>query len=199
METTDQPTTAVAPRRHPLFAFMIFIFGAGCLFLIYLLWTPPIKTTRVSDTPVSQKPTPEHSRGDYSEASVMRDQCRKIISALRDFHTHQHGFPLPAGTMPDEKTAFPIDKAMVAAVSGDDAGLNSSQVNYFKTWELSPKTLHELAAGHFFVSFDFNGDGLIPSPVAPDKNIQQDVLVWYAGRDGNPTTWRDNVFAWTAE
>ncbi|WP_395747847.1 hypothetical protein [Prosthecobacter sp.] len=178
---------------------MIFIFAAGCLFLLYLLWTPPLKTTRVSDPPVSQPPAPEHSRGDYSEASVMRDQCRKIISALRDFHTHQHGFPLPAGTAPDEKTAFPIDNAMVAAVSGADAGLNSAQVNYFKTWELSPKTLLELKAGRFFVSFDFNGDGRIPSPVAPDKNVQQDVLVWHAGKDGDPTTWGDNVFAWTAE
>ncbi len=129
----------------------------------------------------------------------MRDQCRKIISALRDFHSHQHGFPLPPGSALDEKTAFPIDKAMVAAVSGTDAGLNSTQVNYFRSWELSSQTLKDLKAGRFFVSFDFNGDGRIPSPVAPDKDIVQDVLVWYAGRDGNPATWHDNVFAWTSE
>lgn len=39
----------------------------------------------------------------------------------------------------------------------------------------------------------------IPCPASPDKNIQQDVLVWHAGKDGNPITWEDNVFAWLAE
>jgi hypothetical protein len=197
METITQPNTSLLKR--PLFAFMLTIFGAGCLFLVYLLWTPPLKMRRSTATTSSEPSPPEHSRGDFSEASLMRDQCRKIISALRGFHSHQHGYPLPAGTAPDEKTAFPIDNAMVAAISGADASLNASQVNYFKPWELSASTMSELKAGHFFASFDFNGDGRIPNPAAPDKNVEQDVLVWHAGKDGNPTTWDDNVFAWVAE
>ncbi|MFZ2282111.1 MAG: hypothetical protein WAW39_30225 [Prosthecobacter sp.] len=178
---------------------MTTLFGAGCLFLLYLWWTPPLKMSRSRQNTTSEPRPPEHSRSDYSETSVMRDQCRKLISALRGFHQHHHGYPLPAGIAFDEKTACPIDQAMVAAISGVDATLNPSQVNYFKPWELSATTLSELKAGHFFATFDFNGDGHVPNPAAPEKNIQQDVLVWHAGRDGNPSTWEDNVFAWLAE
>lgn len=197
METTTQPSTSL--RKRPLLVFMTALFGAGCLFLIYLLWTPPLKTRRSTSYTRSEPRPPEHSRGDYSEASVMRDQCRKIISALRGFHSHQHGYPLAAGAALDEKTAYPLDQSMVAAISGSDAGLNPSQVNYFKPWEFSGKTLSELKAGHFFACFDFNGDGRIPDPAVPGKEIAQDVLVWHAGKDGDPTTWADNVYAWMAE
>lgn len=197
MEHTTQPSTP-SPKRL-LLAFMLLLFGAGCLFLLYLWWTPPLKMNRSKEVTNNAPTPPEHSRSDYSETSVMRDQCRKIISALRDFHSHQHGYPLPVGTAFDEKTVYPINQAMVAAIAGVDEGLNPSQVNYFKPWDLSAKTLKELKAAHFFVSFDFNGDGRIPNPAAPDKNIQQDVLVWHAGKDGNPSTWEDNVFAWLAE
>ncbi len=198
METATQPS-APSRKKRPLLAFMTTLFGAGCLFLIYLLWTPPLKTSRSSNTTASDPRPPEHSRSDFSETSVLRDQCRKIISALRGFHSNQHVYPLPAGTAQDEKTSYPLDAAMAAAISGSDAALNPSQVNYFKPWELSAQTLSELKAGHFFASFDFNGDGCIPNPAAPDKNIMQDVLVWHAGKDGDPTTWADNVFAWVAE
>lgn len=197
MEHNAQPSTS-SPKR-PLLAFMILLFGAGCLFLLYLVWTPPLKMNRSKESTTSAPAPPEHSRSDYSETSVLRDQCRKIISALREFHSHQHVYPLPAGTAFDEKTAYPINQAMVAAIEGLDTALNPSQVNYFKPWELSSTTLSELKAGHFFASFDFNADGRIPNPAAPDKKIQQDVLVWHAGKDGNPTTWDDNVFAWVAE
>ena len=197
MEHNAQPSTS--SHKRPLLVFMILLFSAGCLFLLCLVWTPPLKMNRSKEHANSEPTPPEHSRSDYSDASVMRDQCRKIISALRGFHLHQHGYPLPAGTAFDEKTAYPINQAMVAAIGGVDAALNPSQVNYFKPWELSATTLSELKAGHFFASFDFNGDGHVPNPASPDKNIQQDVLVWHAGKDGDPTTWDDNVFAWVAE
>lgn len=197
MEHNAQPHTS-SPKR-PLLAFMLLLFGAGCLFLLYLWWTPPLKINRSKASTTSEPTPPEHTRSDYSDASVLRDQCRKIISALRGFHSHQHGYPLPAGTAFDERTVYLINQAMVAAIEGVDAALNPSQVNYFKPWELSPSTLSELKAGHFFASFDFNGDGHVPNPASPDKNIQQDVLVWHAGKDGDPTTWDDNVFAWVAE
>lgn len=197
MEHNSHPSTR-SPKR-PFLAFMILLFSAGCLFLLYLWWTPPLKMNRSKEVANNAPTPPEHSRSDYSATSMMRDQCRKIISALRGFHSHQHGYPLPAGTAFDEKTAYPINQAVVAAIGGVDAELNPSQVNYFKPWELSAETLSELKAGHFFATFDFNGDGHVPNPASPEKNIQQDVLVWHAGKDGNPSTWNDNVFAWVAE
>jgi len=197
MGNVVQPSTP--SHKRPLLAFMILLFGAGCLFLLYFWWKTPMRGSQSWEKPVSAPPLPEHSRGDFSASSLMRDQCRKIITALRGFHSHQHGYPLPAGTAFDEKTAYPINQAMVAAIGGVDATLNPSQVNDFKPWELSATTLSELKAGHFFVSFDFNGDGHVPNPASPDKYIRQDVLVWHAGKDGNPSTWDDNVFAWVAE
>ncbi|WP_397381401.1 hypothetical protein [Prosthecobacter sp.] len=197
MEHTTQPSTS--SHKRPLLAFMILLFGAGCLFLLYLWWTPPLKMNHGKESTTSAPTPPEHSRSDYSDASLLRDQCRKIISALRGFHSHQHGYPLPAGTAFDEKTAYPITQAMVAAIGGVDSALNPSQVNYFKPWELSTSTLSGLKAGHFFATFDFNADGHVPNPASPGKSIQQDVLVWHAGKDGDLTTWDDNVFAWVTE
>jgi hypothetical protein len=186
MEHFAKPSTA--SHKRPLLAFLILLFGAGCLFLLYLLWTPPLKMWRSRDSAASEPRPPEHSRSDFSESSVLRDQCRKIISALRGLHSHQHGYPLPAGIDQDEKTAYPLDQSMVAAVSGSDAGLKPSQVNYFKPWELCAQILSEIKAGHFFATFDFNGDDHIPNPASLGKNIEQDVLVWHAGKDGDPTT-----------
>jgi hypothetical protein len=186
MEQIAQPSTA--SRKRPLLAFLILLFGAGCLFLLYLLWTPPLKMWRSRDSAASEPSPPDHSRSDFSESSVLRDQYRKINSALRGLHSHQHGYPLPVGIAQDEKTAYPLDQSMVAAVSGSDAGLNPSQVNYFKPWELSATTLSKLIACHFSASFDFNGDGHVPIPASPGKNIQKDVLVWHASKDGDPNT-----------
>lgn len=186
MEYIAQPSAS--SHKLPLLAFMILLFSAGCLFLLYLGWKVPMKTSQSKEQPVSEPKPPEHTREDFSEASVARDQCRRIINTLRGFHVHQHGYPLPAGTAFDEKTAYTITQAMVAAIGGLDSALNPSQVHYFKPWELSATPLSELQAGHFFATFDFNGDGHVPIPASPDKNIQQDVLVWHASKDGYPTT-----------
>lgn len=197
MEHIAPPSTS-SPKR-PLLAFMILLLGAGCLFLIYLWWTPPLKMSRGTSRNASEPRPPEHSKADYAPGAQMRDQCRKIISALRGFRSHQQVYPVPAGSHADEKSIYPIDRAMIEAVDGTNPGLNSSQVNYFRTWALSPQTLHELKAGHFYACFDFDGDGRVPDPASPERSIQQDILVWHAGKDGDPKTWRDNVGAWMTE
>lgn len=199
METATQSSAPASRKKRPLLALMTALLGAGCLFLLYLWRTPPLKTSHSRYDKADEFRPPEHSKADFAPAAQMRDQCRKIISALRDFRSHQQVYPVPADVAGDEKSIHPINQAMVAAVDGSDARLNSAQVNYFKTWVLSSRTLKELKAGHFYACFDFDGDGSIPNPASPGGSIRQDVLVWHAGKDGDPLTWGDNVCAWVVE
>lgn len=45
------------------------------------------------------------------------------------------------------------------------------------------------------VAMDFDRDSLVPDPQHPGSNLYQKVIVWSAGRDGDPATWKDNVMA----
>lgn len=128
-----------------------------------------------------------------------RDQCRKIISAVRAYQQKQGALPLPQGSPPDEAHAFQMDAAMFAALSGETVTANTGGVNYFMPMGLSGRTLQDLKKGAYYACFDFNGDSRIPNPATPGKSIEQDVLVLHAGKDGDPQTWADNHWAWLAE
>jgi hypothetical protein len=46
------------------------------------------------------------------------------------------------------------------------------------------------------VRADLNGDGLIPSPETPGGALSAQYIIYSAGPDKDPTTWRDNVASW---
>lgn len=129
-----------------------------------------------------------HGKADYSPVSIARDQCRKLTNALRDFHSKRGHRPLPEGSSTDEKTVFPVNQAMLDALSGKD----SAGVNYLKAAGFTAP----VPEGRFYAAFDFNGDGSIPDPSSLEKKVTQDILVWSSGEDGNAETWADNAFAW---
>ncbi len=148
--------------------------------------------TSVENQVSYQPAAPPHSGADYSPVSIARDQCRKLTNALRDFHAKRGHRPLPEGLTTDEKAAFPIDRAMLDALTGKDTVLNTAGVNYLKGAGITAP----VPEGRFFAAFDFNGDGSIPDPSSPEKAVAQDILVWSAGEDGKAETWEDNAFAW---
>lgn len=193
MSMPDQPQPARVVRNRSLLALLIIL--PCCVAGVLWLYRPlqPRFKERQSEQPAAS--TYSHSPGDHSKASVLKDQCRKITSALRDFRLRQGHYPLPPEIVPEEKTAYPINTEMFAAVSGG----NAAQVDYFKPWALSAQTLAEIKQGRFFVSFDFNDDSHVPDPAGSAESIGQDVLVWHAGEDGDPQTWADNVFGWIAK
>lgn len=43
---------------------------------------------------------------------------------------------------------------------------------------------------------DLNGDGLIPDPAMPAATVKAQYLIYSAGPDGDPSTWKDNVVSW---
>ncbi len=173
---------------------VVLLFGAALAGILWL-WLP-----RQEPKPrQSQAPQPEHSRQDYSKESVMRDQCRKLISALRDFRSRRGSLPLPEGVVADEKKPMPINRSIYLALTGEDAALNPSQVNYLKPWGLAPTTLEDIQKERFRVCFDVDGDSKVPDPEHPDAFIEQDVIVWHVGEGGDPDTWGDNVRGWTAQ
>lgn len=46
------------------------------------------------------------------------------------------------------------------------------------------------------VRADLNGDGLIPDPAIPGATVKAQYIIYSAGPDGNPSTWKDNVVSW---
>lgn len=138
--------------------------------------------------PLPSPSMPDHSPSDYSPSSIARDQCRKLTNALRDFHSKRGHRPLPEGSSTDEKTVFPVNQAMLDALSGKD----SAGANYLKAAGFTAP----VPEGRFYAAFDFNGDGSIPDPSSPEKKVTQDILVWSSGEDSNAETWADNAFAW---
>lgn len=138
---------------------------------------------------------PEHERADYSPVAIARDQCRKLTNAIRDFQAKRGHLPLPEGSPTDEKQAFPVDGAMLDALTGKDQVINTSGVNYLAAAGITSP----LTNWQFFAAFDFNGDGSIPDPSAPDQTISQDIIVWSSGEDKKPETWADNACAWVRQ
>lgn len=171
---------------------VVLLFGAALAGILWLRLPRPEPVKRQV-----QAPEPEHSRQDYSKDSVMRDQCRKLISALRDYRSRRGSLPLPEGVEADEKKPLTINRAIYLALTGEDAALNPPQVNYLKPWNLAPATLEDLQKERFCVCFDVDGDSKVRDPERPDAFIEQDVIVWHAGEDGDLDTWADNVRGWT--
>ncbi|MBE2282890.1 MAG: hypothetical protein IAE77_05455 [Prosthecobacter sp.] len=151
--------------------------------------TPPNTDEEAMSRPI---PPEVHGKGDYSPVSIARDQCRKLTNAIRTFHAKRGMRPLPEGTPADEKRVFVVDAAMLEALNGSQKSLNEAGVNYLSGAGLT----QALSPGKFYVAFDFDGDGSISDPSAPDKSVSQDILVWNSGEDGKPETWADNAYAW---
>lgn len=151
-----------------------------------LLFIMPAVTLAPRPSPSPAEPT--HSKDDYSPLSIARDQCRKLTNAIREFHAKRGHRPLPEGSSTDDKAMFPVNQAMLDALSGKD----SAGVNYLKAAGFTAP----VPEARFYAAFDFNGDGSIPDPSSPEKKVTQDILVWSSGEDGNAETWADNAFAW---
>lgn len=152
---------------------VVILFGVVFAAILWL-WLPKLEPKPRQ----SHAPVPEHSRQDYSKDSVMRAQCRKLISALRDFRSRRGALPLPEGVAADEKQPLTINRAMYLALTGEGTALNPAQVNYLKPWNLAPASLEDIRRERFRVCFDLDGDSKIPDPGRPDAFIEQDVIVW---------------------
>ena len=48
----------------------------------------------------------------------------------------------------------------------------------------------------YLIRLDGDGDGFVTDPVHPVKRLAKKILVWSAGKDGDPATWKDNVGSW---
>lgn len=46
------------------------------------------------------------------------------------------------------------------------------------------------------VRADLNRDGVIPDPAIPGATVPAHYLIFSAGPDGDPSTWKDNVASW---
>ena len=51
--------------------------------------------------------------------------------------------------------------------------------------------------GHFYhIRLDTDGDGFVDDPSEPGRRLKRSVIVWSAGKDGDPDTWKDNITSW---
>ena len=48
----------------------------------------------------------------------------------------------------------------------------------------------------YLIRLDGDGDGFVANPSQTDARLKEIVIVWSAGKDGDPATWEDNVGSW---
>jgi hypothetical protein len=46
------------------------------------------------------------------------------------------------------------------------------------------------------IRLDGDGDGFVADPANPGARLKEIVIVWSAGKDGDPPTWEDNAGSW---
>ena len=61
--------------------------------------------------------------------------------------------------------------------------------------QLLANDLRDSYGKHYQIRIDANGDGKVANPTTKEL-IEEQVLIWSAGKDGNFETWQDNVASW---
>lgn len=149
-----------------------------------------------------------------------QNAARNLKTAISAFHTEYRRYPLG-----EEKMTFDIDgdtgeelMKVLTGLDGDEKdSLNPRRITFF-TGMLARKRLDgsfvkgiELSLdgksakywdhwGNLFrVRLDTDGNRRVANPGDPDIDssvIPESILVWSAGKDGDFSTWKDNVKTW---
>jgi hypothetical protein len=144
---------------------------------------------------------------------VSRDNAVALVRAVNEYRTEHGRLPVPEHTGLDLKTdtgaasdlmrelVSPADCAAGYSKSFDlsiHAMSNSVQRRYHGLFEIPGKgvALLDTWGRPFLVRLDTNGDGFVADPSAPGTMLNEKVIAWSDGIDGNPNTWDDNAASW---
>ncbi|QIF03177.1 hypothetical protein [Roseimicrobium sp. ORNL1] len=136
-------------------------------------------------------------------------QMQNLKLAVRAYQVEYS--KLPSATVPegkDEQQMVEAKGGIIDILTGKDHDKNPRQVPFYEP--PPPKAgksggvtnaAGELEIrdpfGHLYrMYFDWNGDGQVPDPQHPGATIDEPVIIYSAGPDGDYDTWKDNVKSW---
>ncbi len=140
-----------------------------------------------------------------------------IDNAIDQFYTEYDHLPAPTSAVKGKDWNSDSGDAenLISILKALDATANSKQIDFLgdikdaKTED--GKRLNGLVRedstialldpwGHpYLIRMDGDGDGFVTDPSDPGKRLAKKAIVWSAGKDGDPETWKDNVGSWATD
>ncbi len=137
-----------------------------------------------------------------------------IYNAIDQFHTEYDHLPAPTSAVKGKDWDSDSGDAenLISILKALDPTANSKKIDFLgdikdaktewgKRFNGLVRTAKSAALldpwGHpYLIRLDGDGDGFVTDPSDPGKRLAKKVLVWSAGKDGDPATWKDNVGSW---
>ncbi|MCB1098726.1 MAG: hypothetical protein KDN22_24350 [Verrucomicrobiae bacterium] len=133
-----------------------------------------------------------------SRILTAQEQMRGLETGMLNFVKDRDGLPEAFATNPVRR----IDSEMTSALTHKHPQLNPEGKRYWDLARISGKPAGfaptDPFGGIYWIILDTDGDGRVRNPAAPEGEhwLDSRVLVFSAGPDGDPTTWKDNVRNW---
>jgi hypothetical protein len=126
---------------------------------------------------------------------ISRVEMGEILNAVNLFKNEYSVYPAKDPSGGDWQG--PLRGNVVDTLSGSDTTVNNHGRNFIVGMRAKViggfPTLADPWGNAYQMALDGDGDGQLPDPKTPGAQIMGSVLIWSAGRDGDPTTWSDNV------
>lgn len=149
--------------------------------------------------------------------SAARLDITSIQNAAEEYLNHYGRLPWPPNAPPNKDGDFDTSgpAGIVAMLKGQDLSQNPQCLDFLGEmrdakrlsdpdryvsglWRASESlsAIHVPWGRPFLIRLDGDGDGKVENPGAPGMPLLRRVIIWSAGKDGNPATWDDNVWSW---
>lgn len=136
---------------------------------------------------------------------------QSLVNSIRAFYAEYSQYPLRDRFDSNESTLWRSDATFCAPLMGRDTTLNPKRIRFLPL--VGPATdgrrggLKSTASGDAVVDAwgeslyirldaDYSGEQENPDPTGEKRTLAQGVLVFSAGPDKDPSTWKDNVTSW---
>ena len=149
-------------------------------------------------------------RGLKSDALVT---ALAVINAVKQFQMENDCLPAPTSAVQghDGDSDTGASEGLILILKGEFQQAHSKSKDFLgelkEARHVGSRILHGLWrsedgialydpwGGLYLVRLDGDGDGFVADPEHGGR-LAQMVIIWSAGRDGDPNTWKDNVKSW---
>lgn len=141
---------------------------------------------------------------------LAQTHMKSLEMAIKGYQTEYHHLPTSPSTSPTTdsphyNTADTEGKAIIGILTAKDTRNNPRGIDFYEAPVAKKGKAGYTEAGGlvdawgfngYIVIMDYDGDGLIADPEHPGSNISASAIIYCAGRDGDYTTWGDNIASW---
>ena len=137
-----------------------------------------------------------------------------IYNAVDQYHAEYERLPAPESATigRDWDTNSSAEENLISILKGRDADANIPAIDFLGDIKDAKQAGGKLLNGviltgtamalvdpwgnPYLIRLDGDRDGFVADPAHPDQRLAMTALVWSAGKDGDPETWKDNVGSW---